>query len=510
MSTSSESSSKAILGGVKEESDDDEEDLEDEKNMDVVPPEEIYQEGVVPDKEPDVSPMALYRQAYDALLHEQKQPGEDVLPALEPVNLLGLSKVTPVPSAPPLVQNTPPPRRVVAPAPWGRVVYFVTVLAQTLDLKVEECFASYRFQLFIEAFTRANPYASRVPLVRDNSGLLVSTVVKSNNAAEAFLRDHCELLISRVVKRVNWCIEKALLMARTATTAGILARPLSLYDIISDNDCLVYFTSLCSLFYFDIAVQAGAKFMPLNATRLDDLTKCNELKFFAQLSRFPRRNTHAELEFEIRAEDTARFTALQRIASSVQLNSESPDVPRVLIEQLRSFEKGPVVKKEPVGAALGGLSRNPDFVLFLLGIVPEGELELGLPKTAYFLRLLSQAANKSKKEDLDFDITDLFPAYHTAAVIEKSGPLAHSLTKSCVIIKELCPLTLRDKNPNQTLEWLCRDRIRLVQGVRFVVCQYSLFTRILKRRAAGMNPLTSRRIHDEMLRVAMWFRSVYK
>lgn len=366
------------------------------------------------------------------------------------------------------------PLKVVAPDPWGRIVQFLITLSHTLHLPPQKCFASHRFHLFLESYNRTRN-------------------TKSLPEPEDFLMRYSELLVSRVARFVNWSIEKALLECKVAALSSGMARELTLYDIVSNQDCVVRFTSLCALYFFDIAVFSGRKYMPHNATKLDDITQQDELRYFRNLRKPPPVDIHGDFAFDIDPGDAFRISAIQKLASAIGGVRVSPGV--VLDADLRrSFSEF-----------------ENHFVLYLLGLaVPAADLPNGLPKTEYFIRLLKQAASKTEKEeDLDLEIRDYFPAYHKAAIIENTGDLAHSVSKSCVVLKQLCPVTLARRSIEEIVEWACRDRTTLVSFVQFIVFQYSIFVKVLERRSAGMNPLTTRRMHKGLLSVSAWFKLVY-
>jgi hypothetical protein len=470
-------------------------------------------------------------------------------------------------------QAKPQAQRRIAFSPYGRVLYFIFTLVQALGMSVKDCFESYRFQAFLEASTRARNIGKE-PYYQD------------------FARDHCELLVARTTKLINWCIEKALVSVQECTLAGPLGRRLRLYDIIADAEFLTHFIALCKLVNHDIKVQSGQKYMARNAMTLEQQTKCGELSFFLHNSRAPRQDTPGELDFEVSPTESTRLKALEKLAAAVEGKDGAEmswqDIPKELQNPFVKFATPPKIKQEPVGFSPQFARRSHGFILYLLGLVPEAELDAGLPKLAYFARLLMQAASKTKDashavpaeltskpqrqrperqppwyanasqaqsmlaqrpvgsdpigydphslarrmgsdpnsvsrrdasvavstplpstQDLDFDITDVFPEYHIAALVERTGKLAHPLNRICVTLKAICHVTLEGKSSNEIVAWLTRDRRRMVQGIQLVVYYDAIFGKVLERSAAGMNHWTSREMDGDRLRILEWFRKAY-
>lgn len=443
----------------------------------------------------------------------KREPGEAPLPGLPPppppTDLLSLSQIKlELPDAKPLVVPATLSResqlKHLAPSPWGRIPYFLTILIQALGLSVDRCFASFRFKAFLEAYARA----------------------RSRNKAsfpepEVYLQDHCELLVSRITRFINWPIEKALVSIRFASGR----RPLGLYEIICDAECMTHFITLCTLIQLDVAVHSGRKYMPRNASKLDVISKCEEMGFFRHLRRPLAKDTPGELAFVLNFEQLNKLEALQKFTAEVEAGGQSPNIS---LDLMKSFQIEQAAKRPRTSSSAPPLPFHYDFILYLLGIVPEAELDQGLPKTAYFIRLLLQATAKNgtgstepeskqdanappplPREDLDFEITDIFPAYHISSIIERTGDLKLSILKVCMLLKHLCYTTLHNKSHNEILEWMCRDRVRLVKGTQMIVYSYSIFVKILERRSAGINALTSRDMHRSMLGIASWFHGLY-
>jgi len=104
---------------------------------------------------------------------------------------------------------------------------------------------------------------------------------------------------------------------------------------------------------------------------------------------------------------------------------------------------------------------------------------------------------------------DFHPGFHISAIIERSRAMALSLVSVATRLKSrLCPGTLKHKKTDEVIEWIARDRTRLVQGVQLVVYDY-MQGLVLNRRSAGMNAGTARAMDGSKCEIEFWFAESY-
>jgi len=245
-----------------------------------------------------------------------------------------------------------------------------------------------------------------------------------------YLSLHCETFVRRITRHVNWCIEKALLIVQFAAQWGALRRKLSLWEVITHSDSLANFLNLCRMTFFDVGVYRGRKYMPRNATEFH-YARYREIQlYFYTAQDLGDPVDPGPQTYPVRAEEIKRVQAFRQLLDAYRTQPSS--IPADLGDALRQRLVVKTEAKEEEKDDDGGFAslvkqeeeeQKPEHhhavidrpgasaklsevaVDRLLSLTSDADLEKGLPKTGYFIRLLRQATGTTGEstyiDDLD-------------------------------------------------------------------------------------------------------------
>lgn len=382
--------------------------------------------------------------------------------------------------------HTIDPKKRTATAPWDRIVYFITILCNALELKLKDCFSAYRFHSFVKWY-KYQRLRNKAP------------------ADELYLEANCETFIRRVTRKINWCVEKSTVIVSACGVSGRSHRPLSLWQIISNSASLAKFVDLCVAVFHDVAVHSGRKYAADKVIEFNDVRRRAIETYFTEIYVSNPNFQPGPQSYEIDDADRQRFVVFQAVKDAYRKNPSSISLD--LADVLKQQSQG--VKLEDGVIDNTAANTNEDALDKLMRLTSDAALEKGLPKTGYFVRLLRQATgttNASKDfDDLDMEeMLDFHPGYHLSSIIQRVGELSDSLNYVLSdLLNRLCKRTLRGKSLDQVLEWLCRRHSRLIKGVELVAIHYQQ-KRIATLKASAVNPHTAQRLDyaKEMIELA--------